>query len=113
MYLTLITCEIVLFFHIYSLPFILQHLVCVSCSVPSNSLRPHGLQLARLLCPWNSPSKNTRVGYHSLLQGTILTQIFNTGLPNFRQILYHLSQQGGPEEYIFPFLKSLTLCLAK
>ena len=29
----------------------------------------HGLQLARSLCPWNSPEKNTRVGSHSLLQG--------------------------------------------
>ena len=24
----------------------------LSCSVVSNSLRPHGLQFARLLCPW-------------------------------------------------------------
>ena len=38
--------------------------VCVSCSVMSDSLRPHGLQLARLLCPWNSPGKNTGVGCH-------------------------------------------------
>ena len=29
--------------------------VCVSCSVVSNSLQPHGLQPARLLCPWNFP----------------------------------------------------------
>ena len=28
---------------------------------------------ARLLCPWNSPGKNTGVGNHSLLQGIILT----------------------------------------
>ena len=26
--------------------------VCVSCSVVSNSLQGHGLQPARLLCPW-------------------------------------------------------------
>ena len=32
---------------------------CVSHQVTSNSLRPYGLQLARLLCPWNSPGKNT------------------------------------------------------
>ena len=31
-------------------------------SVVSNSLQPHGLWPARLLCPWNSPGKNTRVG---------------------------------------------------
>ena len=27
-------------------------------------LRPHGLQPARLLCPWDSPGKNTGVGCH-------------------------------------------------
>ena len=27
----------------------------------SNSLRPHGLSHARLLCPWNSPGQNTGV----------------------------------------------------
>ena len=26
------------------------------------TLRPHGLQTARLLCPWDSPGKNTGVG---------------------------------------------------
>ena len=30
---------------------------------------PHGLWLASLLCPWNFPCKNTRAGYHILLQG--------------------------------------------
>ena len=38
-------------------------------SVVSNSLRPHGLQSARLLCSWDSPGKNTGVGSHFLLQG--------------------------------------------
>ena len=36
--------------------------VCVSHSVVSNSLRPHGLQPTRLLCPWDSSGKNTGVG---------------------------------------------------
>ena len=27
-------------------------------------LRPHGLQPARLLCPWDFPGKNTGVGYY-------------------------------------------------
>ena len=39
-----------------------------SCSV---ALQPHGLCPARLLCPWNSPGKNTAVGSHSLLQGNL------------------------------------------
>ena len=40
----------------------------VSCSVVSNSLRPHGLQPSRLLCPWDFPGKSTGVGCHSLLR---------------------------------------------
>ena len=35
----------------------------------SDSLQTHGLQPARLLCPWNSPGKNIGVGCYSLLQG--------------------------------------------
>ena len=38
--------------------------VCVSGSVMSDSLRPHGLQPARLLCPGDSPGTNTGVGCH-------------------------------------------------
>ena len=34
-----------------------------------DSLRPHGLQPTRLLCPWDFPGKNTGVGCHFLLQG--------------------------------------------
>ena len=30
--------------------------------------------VARLLCPWDSPGKNTEVGYHALLQGMFPTQ---------------------------------------
>ena len=37
----------------------------VSHSVVSNFLRPHGLQPARLLHPWNSSGKNSGVGYIS------------------------------------------------
>ena len=37
----------------------------------SDSLWSHGLQPARLLCPWDSPGKNTGVGCHFLLQGDL------------------------------------------
>ena len=37
-----------------------------SRSVVSDSLQPPGLQPARLLCPWDSPGKNTGVGFHFL-----------------------------------------------
>ena len=40
----------------------------------SDSLRPHGLQPARLLCPWDFPGKNTRMGCHVLLRGIFPTQ---------------------------------------
>ena len=38
-----------------------------SCSVVSNSSRPHGLHPTRLLCPWDFPGKSTGVGCHCLL----------------------------------------------
>ena len=48
-----------------------------SCSVVSDSLRPHGLY-----SPWNSPGQNTGVGILSLLQGIFPTQGSNLGLPD-------------------------------
>ena len=68
--------------------------VCISCSVVSKSTTPWTLQPARLLCPWNSPGKNTGVGCHFLLQGIFPTQGLNTGLPHCRPILYYLCHQG-------------------
>ena len=41
---------------------------CCVASVVSNSVRPHRWQPTRLLCPWDSPGKNTGVGCHFLLQ---------------------------------------------
>ena len=64
----------------------------VSVLFQSDSLWSH--EPARLLCPWNSPSKNTGVGCHSLLQWIFPTQGLNPGLQHCRQILYLLSQQG-------------------
>jgi len=57
-----------------------------------------GLKPTRLLCPWDSPGKNTGVGSLSLLQGIFLTQESNRGLLHCRQILYQLSYQGSPKE---------------
>ena len=68
----------------------------VSHSVVSDSLQPHGVQPTRLLCPWNSPGRDTGVGSHSLLQGIFPTQESNPGLPHCRQILYCLSNQETP-----------------
>ena len=96
----------------------------VSCSVMSCSLRPLGLQPARLLCPWNSSGKNTGVGCHSLLQRIFLTQGSNLGLLHHKQILYHLSHQESPSMATMPihqifrlicpgFQLELTACLIR
>ena len=37
-------------------------------SVVSDSVWPHRWQPTRLCCPWDSPGKNTGVGFHFLLQ---------------------------------------------
>ena len=54
----------------------------------------------RLLCPWNSPGQNAGVGSHFLLQGIFPTQGSDLGLQLHRQILYCLSHQGSPFQYI-------------
>ena len=68
---------------------VLVVVVLVAQSGPT--LRPHGLWPDRLLCPWDSPGKNTGVDCHSLLQRIFPTQGSNLGLLHCRQILYHLS----------------------
>ena len=49
-------------------------LLLFCCQVVSDSLQPCGLWLARPLCPWDFPGKNTGVGNHFLLQGIFPTQ---------------------------------------
>ena len=52
-------------------------------------------QSTRLLCPYDSPGKNTGVDCHSLLQRIFPSQRSNPGLLHCRQILYHLSYREG------------------
>ena len=61
----------------------------IVASVMSNSLRPHGLQPTKLLCPWNSPGKNTGVSCHTFLQWIFPTQVSSPHL------LHHLHWQVG------------------
>ena len=68
----------------------------VSCSVLSDSLQPHDCSLPGSSDHGDSPSKNTGVGCHALLQGIIPTQGSNPGLFHCRWILYHVSHQGSP-----------------
>ena len=69
----------------------------LSRSVMSDSLRPHGLQPARLLYPWNCPVKNTGVGCHFLLQGIFLTQRSNLQLLHWQAASFPLSHQRSHE----------------
>ena len=50
------------------------------CAQSRPTVRSHGLEPARLLCPWNLPGKNAGVGCHFLLQGIFLTQGSNLSL---------------------------------
>ena len=71
---------------------ILESVLCavLSCSVVSNSLWPHGLQFARLLCPWGF----SRQEYWSGLPCPPPGDLPNPGLSHCRWILYRLSRQG-------------------
>ena len=66
----------------------------------SNSVQPYGLQPARLLRSCDSPSKNTGVGSHFLLQGIFPHPGVEPNLYS-RWIPYHLSHQGSPFHNIF------------
>ena len=72
---------------------------CCCCCLVTKSyltpLRPHGLHPTRLLCPWNSPGKNTEVGCHFLLQ-EILIQGSNPCLPHWQADSLPLSHLGSP-----------------
>ena len=64
--------------------------VTQSCPTLSD---PMDCSPTRVFCPWNSPSKNTGMGSHSLLQGIFPTQGSNLGHLHCKWILYLLSHQ--------------------
>ena len=74
---------------IYILYYIYYLFICVRLFVTTWTVP------ARVLCPWNSPDKNTGVSSRFLLQGIFLTQESNLGLLQCKQIPYHLNQ-GSP-----------------
>ena len=69
----------------------------LSHSGVSDSLWPHGRQPTRLLCPWDSPGKDTGVGIRSFLQEIFPNHGSNPGLLHWRWILYWLSHEGSTE----------------
>ena len=60
----------------------------ISHSVMSDSLGP-----TKLLCPWNSSDKNTRVGSHSLLWGNLPNPGIKPGSPALQADLFCLNHQ--------------------
>ena len=75
----------------------MNHCVCViSCSVVSDSLQPHGLQPARLLCPRGFLGKNTGVGCHFFLLAIFQTQGSKLGLLYWQVDSFLLSHLGIP-----------------
>ena len=57
---------------------------------------PHGLQPTRLLCPWDSPAKNTGLGCHLLLQGNFADQRLYPHLLHRQAGSLLLRNQGSP-----------------
>ena len=62
-------------------------------------LRPQGLQLTRILCPWDFPGKNTGVCCHFLLQGVFLTQREKSRFLHWQADYLPLTHEGNPVEY--------------
>ena len=77
----------------FSVPYLL-----FSHSVMSDSLTPHGLQPARLLCPWDSPGKNTGKNCQFLLQRIFPDQGSNPCLQHRQVSPLPLSHQGSPAQ---------------
>ena len=71
-----------------------------SCVTLRDPTATHPPRLARFLYPWDSPSKNTGKGCHSLLQKIFLTQGSDLGLLHCGQILYSLSYRVYCQGYI-------------
>ena len=60
---------------------------CCPQSWPTRAVHG-GLQLARLLCPWDSPGKDTGVGCHFLLQKSAYSSLCHTVGPCSLSILH-------------------------
>ena len=76
--------------------------MCVS-AVVSDSVT-YGLQPARLLCPWNSPGKNTGVDCHALLQGIFPIQGSNPCLLRLLHWKVSSSPLAPPAPELYPFI---------
>ena len=79
--------------------------------VMSDSLEPHGLQPARLICPWGVSRQEYWSGLPCPPPGIFLIQGSNPGFLHCRWILfYQLSHQGSPrilQWVAYPFSREL------
>ena len=81
---------------------------CQVSSVVSDSLRPYGLYPAGLLCPWDSPGENTRVGFRTLPQGNFLTEHMSPEAPALQAGSLPLSHQGSQAQFLAISLPALS-----
>ena len=65
-----------------------------ACSVVSDSLWSHGLYPAKLLCPWDSPGKNTGEDCHFLFRRIFLAQVLTLRLLHWQADSLSLSHLG-------------------
>ena len=75
------------------------------------TLQSYGLQLSRLLCPWDSRGKNTGVSCHALLWGIIPTQGLNPHLLHLlycKRVLYHQHHLSCYDIFVVIDQKSMT-----
>ena len=88
-----------------------EHGCCSGTKSCPTLLRPHGLQPTRLLCPWDSPGKNTGVCCHFLFQGIFPTQESNPSLLHWQVDSLPLCHLGSPQIYFQTCLIILLISL--
>ena len=71
--------------------------MCVKLLPWCPALWPYGLKPSRLLCPWDSPGKNSGVGCHFLLQQGDLV-----GSKGFQSLRYQLNEHGAIRSVYIP-----------
>ena len=65
---------------------------------------------ARLLCPWDSPGKNTGVGCHAFLQGSLPTQGLNSRLMHWHAGFLAVSHLGSLISLFFVLNTTYSIC---
>ena len=71
-------------------------LLWLSRQVVSDSFAAPWLQPTKLLCPWDFPGKNIRMGCHFLLHEIFPIQWFNLHLLHWQESSLPLNHQGSP-----------------